>query len=72
MGKATSGLRVAALASAGAIALAACGGGSGGGSGGSGGSSAGGAGSPQKGGTLTFLTQSQQLQHLDPQRNYTG
>jgi peptide/nickel transport system substrate-binding protein len=71
MGKATSGLRVAALASAGALALAACGGGSGGGSGGGGGSSAAGGG-PQKGGTLTFLTQSQQLQHLDPQRNYTG
>jgi peptide/nickel transport system substrate-binding protein len=72
MGKATSGLRVAALASASAIALAACGGGGGDTGGGGGGSSAGGAGSPQKGGTLTILTSAEQLQHLDPQRNYTG
>ena len=27
---------------------------------------------PVKGGTLTFLTLQDQLQHLDPQRNYTG
>ena len=27
---------------------------------------------PVKGGTLTFLTIQDQLQHLDPQRNYTG
>jgi peptide/nickel transport system substrate-binding protein len=73
MGKARSGLRVAAVAAAGALALAACGGGGGstGGGGGGGGANAG-ANSPQKGGTLTFLTQSQQIQHLDPQRNYTG
>jgi peptide/nickel transport system substrate-binding protein len=29
-------------------------------------------GTPAKGGTLTFLTQSEQILHLDPQRNYTG
>jgi peptide/nickel transport system substrate-binding protein len=68
MGKATSGLRLAALASVGALALAACGGGSGSTSSSS--SSSGGAG--QKGGTLTFLTNSEQFNHLDPQRNYTG
>jgi len=72
MGKARSGLRVAAVATAGALALAACGGGGDSGGGGGGGSSSGGGGSAQKGGTLTFLTQSQQIQHLDPQRNYTG
>lgn len=27
---------------------------------------------PVDGGTLTFLTLQDQLQHLDPQRNYTG
>lgn len=29
-------------------------------------------GTPTKGGTLTLLTQSEQILHLDPQRNYTG
>jgi len=29
-------------------------------------------GEPVKGGTLTFLTQADQIQHLDPQRDYTG
>ena len=29
-------------------------------------------GNPTKGGTLTLLTQSEQILHLDPQRNYTG
>ena len=29
-------------------------------------------GGPVDGGTLTFLTLQDQLQHLDPQRNYTG
>ncbi len=68
MGKAKTGLRFVALASVGAIALAACGGGSdnaannGGDNGGKG----------QKGGTLTFLTNGEQFNHLDPQRNYTG
>ncbi len=50
------------------LAVSACGGGSGSGSGGSEGSGAG----PVDGGTLTFLTLQDQLQHLDPQRNYTG
>jgi len=69
MGKAIHGLRIAALATAGVLALAACGGGSGGG--GNQNSNAAGAG-PQKGGTLTFLTSSEKLQHLDPTRAYTG
>lgn len=67
--------RIAAALSAVAVAslatsLAACNGGSGvsSGSGGSGGSS----GTPSKGGTLTILTQSPQIDHLDPQRNYIG
>ncbi|MGN6612981.1 MAG: ABC transporter substrate-binding protein [Angustibacter sp.] len=70
MGKAKIGLRYVALASVGALALAACGGGgsdnAGGGDNGSGG------GKGQKGGTLTILTQAEQFNHLDPQRNYTG
>ncbi|MGN6242667.1 MAG: ABC transporter substrate-binding protein [Motilibacteraceae bacterium] len=57
---------VAALS--GSLALSACGGGgSASGPGGSGGKAA-----ATTGGTLTVLTQSQQLQHLDPQRVYTG
>ena len=70
MGKASIGLRAAALAAAAAMVLAACGGGGddADGDGGSGGSS----GEPVKGGTLTFLTLADQIQHLDPQRNYTG
>jgi peptide/nickel transport system substrate-binding protein len=51
-----------------AMTVAGCGSGSGGGSGGGGGDT----GAAQKGGTLTFLTLQEQLQHLDPQRNYTG
>ena len=70
MGKASIGLRAVVLASAAAMALAACGGSSGGGSGT--GDNAGGNGEPTKGGTLTFLTLQDQIQHLDPQRNYTG
>jgi peptide/nickel transport system substrate-binding protein len=66
MGKAKTGLRLVALASAGALTLAACGGGSSD----SGGDSAGGKG--RQGGTLTILTADEQIQHLDPQRNYTG
>jgi peptide/nickel transport system substrate-binding protein len=65
MGKAKAGLRLVALASVGALALAACGGGSD--DSGSSGSDGG-----QQGGTLTILSQNEQLQHLDPQRNYTG
>jgi peptide/nickel transport system substrate-binding protein len=71
MGKAGIGLRFTVLVSAGALALAACGGGSSGGNGNNSGGSGGGA-SAQKGGTLTILTQADQIAHLDPQRNYTG
>jgi peptide/nickel transport system substrate-binding protein len=69
MGKAKSGLRFVALASAGALALAASGGGSDNNSGNGGGQKAAGA---QSGGTLTILTHAEQFDHLDPQRNYTG
>jgi peptide/nickel transport system substrate-binding protein len=70
MGKARIGLRVAALASVAAMTLAACGGGGDGDGEGSGGT--GGDGKPVKGGTLTFLTLADQVQHIDPQRIYTG
>ena len=70
MGKASIGLRAAALASAAAMVLAACGGG--GSDDGDKSGSSGGGGEPVKGGTLTFLTLAEQIQHLDPQRNYTG
>jgi peptide/nickel transport system substrate-binding protein len=70
MGKAKTGLRLVALASVGALALAACGGGSDNGS--SGNSANSGSGKGQKGGTLTILTSAEQFNHLDPQRNYTG
>lgn len=66
MKKATrSGFRLVALAAVGALALAACGGSDSG-------DSASGGGEGQKGGTLNVLTLSEQFQHLDPQRNYTG
>ncbi|GAB3590745.1 ABC transporter substrate-binding protein [Angustibacter peucedani] len=68
MGKAKTGLRFVALASVGAIALAACGGGSDD----NGGSNSADGGKGQKGGTLTFLTNGEQFNHIDPQRNYTG
>jgi peptide/nickel transport system substrate-binding protein len=69
MGKAKIGLRTAAIASVAAMALAACGGGSGD----EGNKSPdGSAGKPVKGGTLTFITLQDQIQHLDPQRSYTG
>jgi peptide/nickel transport system substrate-binding protein len=70
MGKASIGLRAAVLASVAALVLAACGGGSGGG--GSGGGGGGNGQTPQKGGTLTFLTLNEQFQDPDPQRTYTG
>ncbi|HEU4913658.1 MAG TPA: hypothetical protein VFV76_17360 [Actinomycetes bacterium] len=70
MGKASIGLRAAALASVAAMTLAACGGGGSGDEGTNGSGSTGG--EPQKGGTLTFLTLQDQFTHLDPQRNYTG
>ena len=66
MGKAKTGLRFVALASVGALALAACGGSDSGDKADSG--SKGG----DKGGTLTILTNAEQFNHLDPQRNYTG
>jgi peptide/nickel transport system substrate-binding protein len=69
MGKAKTGLRLVALASAGALALAACGGGSDNDKGGGSGGDTQGA---QQGGTLTILTHAEQFDHLDPQRNYTG
>ena len=46
-----------------AILLTACGGGS---------SNGGASSEGTKGGTLTFLTEAEQILHLDPQRNYTG
>ena len=73
MGKASIGLRAAALASVAAMTLAACGGGGGSGeSDNKDGSGAAASGEPTQGGTLTFLTLSDQFTHLDPQRNYTG
>src|SRR3954447_7115147 len=71
MSKAITGLRFVALASAGALALAACGGG-GGSSSSSSASSSGGSAKGEKGGTLTVFTLDEQFTHLDPQRNYTG
>jgi peptide/nickel transport system substrate-binding protein len=70
MGKANMGLRAVVLVSVAAMALAACGGGDSGSDKGNGGNPA--ASGAQKGGTLTFLTLQDQIQHLDPQRNYTG
>jgi peptide/nickel transport system substrate-binding protein len=71
MGKATIGLRAAALVSVAAMTLAACGGG-GSDDGGNDTATGGGDGKPVKGGTLTFLTLQDQFSHMDPQRNYTG
>ena len=72
MGKTKNGLRYVALASAGALALAACGGGGSTPAGSSPGTSGGATAAGQTGGTLTFLTTQEQIAHLDPQRNYTG
>src|SRR6476620_8601613 len=66
MSKARIGLRLVAVASVGALALAACGGGN------SSSSRSKAASGGSKGGTLTFLTNAEQFNHLDPQRNYTG
>ncbi len=66
MAKARAALRLTALAATGALALAACGGS--GDDGGAGDTSA----SAHKGGTLTILTLNEQLDHIDPQRAYTG
>jgi len=62
MSKRSTSLRLAAIAAAGALVLAACGGGSDNAADGEG----------EKGGTLYFLSIGEQIQHLDPQRNYTG
>ena len=70
MGKAKMVLRVAALASATAMVLAACGGGSDDGNEPSG--SSGSDGKPVTGGTLTMLSLNQEFTDLDPQRAYTG
>ena len=58
--KKSTGIRFGVGAASVALLLTACGGGSGSATGGS------------KGGTLTFLTEAEQILHLDPQRNYTG
>jgi peptide/nickel transport system substrate-binding protein len=68
MTRTTRTARGLAVVAALALGVSACGGGGGDGGGGGTGSS----GKPQTGGTLTFLTLQDQLQHLDPQRNYTG
>jgi len=70
MSKATTSAKAAAIAAASALLLAACGGSSGGGGTGASGDAEGM--EPTAGGTLTFLTVSEQFNHLDPQRNYTG
>jgi peptide/nickel transport system substrate-binding protein len=81
MGKAiNNGLRLAAVASAGALLLAACGGGSSESSSGaasgaaSGGTESGAAAADggQKGGTIYLLQNAEQWLHVDPQRMYTG
>lgn len=65
MGMAKTGLRTTILIGVGALALAACGGGSSTTTNGS-------AGEGSPGGTLYLLTFDSQFLHLDPQRNYTG
>jgi peptide/nickel transport system substrate-binding protein len=70
MGIAKSGLRFAAIGAVAALTLAACGGGSSSSS--ASGSQGGAAGTPQKGGTLYYLTQNEQFDQIDPQRMYTG
>lgn len=71
MGKAKTSLRIAAVTSVAAMALAACGGGSSGGDKGNNGNNAGDNG-PVKGGTLTMLSLNQEFTDLDPERAYTG
>jgi len=66
MGMAKIGLRTVALAAAGAMLLAACGGS------GSGASNGGTGDTPTAGGTLRWLTINEQFNNVDPQRIYTG
>jgi peptide/nickel transport system substrate-binding protein len=68
MARVKAALRLTAIAATGALALAACGGDGGSNSSGDSGASAKG----EKGGTLTILTLNEQLDHIDPQRAYTG
>ena len=68
MGMAKFGLRTVALAAAGAMLLAACGGSDSAGSNGD----AATRGTPTAGGTLTFLDLREQFTNVDPQRVYTG
>ncbi len=65
------GARAAILTASGALVLAACGGG-GGDSGGGGEATDAAGGEGQQGGTLYIPSTGEQIQHLDPQRNYTG
>lgn len=58
MARKNTGLKLGAALAASALLLTACGGSSSEGD--------------SKGGTLTLLTQAEQILHLDPQRNYTG
>ena len=67
MMRTTRTARGLAVVAALALTMTACGGGSGDEDEGSGAENG-----PVDGGTLTFLTLQDQLQHLDPQRNYTG
>jgi peptide/nickel transport system substrate-binding protein len=65
MGKAKPGLRVAVVMTAGALALAACGN--------SGSNDAtSGTGTPTAGGKISYLTNAEQFDKVDPQRIYTG
>lgn len=70
-----NGLRLAAVLGAGVMLLAACGGSSSSESSAEGSAAASGStdgGEPTAGGTINVLTLSEQFNHLDPQRNYTG
>jgi peptide/nickel transport system substrate-binding protein len=66
MGKAKPGLRVAVVMTAGALALAACGGNS------DSNDATSGTGTPTAGGKISYLTNAEQFDKVDPQRIYTG
>ncbi len=73
MGKAINrGLRLAAVATVGALVLAACGGGDSSSEESAAASGAAGSDGGTAGGTITMLTNAEQWQHVDPQRMYTG